>query len=199
MPFKTRTSGIFAAGLGALALLAGCSAPQETAVTEEETASLQDAASPVETPAPSEPAAGVEPATLQRRVEVNAAPAEVWAMIGPFCSLADWHPMVGSCTLDENTPPSRTIVTADGAATFVEAEYRRNDPAYIYSYRIVSGPLPVSDYQAMFRVEENGTGGSEIIWNSVYTPDAGAEAAAEQALTGIYESGLDAIAVAFAE
>lgn len=192
MIFSARKSGFFVTRLGAAALLVACSAPDEEAM-------VQDAPLPVESAAPSEVAMQAEPATLQRRIEVNAAPADVWERIGPFCSLADWHPAVGSCTMDGHSPPTRTIVTADGAATFVETEFRRHDPAFIYSYRIMSGPLPLTDYQAMFYVEDNGAGGSEIIWSSVYTPDAGAEAAAEAALVDIYETGLNAIAALYAE
>jgi len=136
---------------------------------------------------------------VSRSIDVQAAPAAVWEAIGPFCSISDWHPVVGTCEEDGNTPPTRTLVTADGAATFVELQTDRDDAAQTYSYTILSGPLPISDYVATISVEENASGGSTVQWSGVYTPDEGADEGAAEALTGIYDAGLGSIAASFAQ
>jgi hypothetical protein len=129
--------------------------------------------------------------TLSRSVEVTAPPATVWAMIGPFCAIQDWHPAIGTCVLDGKTPPTRTLVTKDGQATFVELQTARS--AAGYSYTFVSSPVPVSRYVSTIKVEARRGGGSTVTWSSAYTPDAGKADDARAALTGIYESGLAAI------
>src|SRR4051794_755013 len=73
-------------------------------------------------------------AILSRSVEVQASPDVVWSLIGPFCAIASWHPAIGTCTQDGKVPPTRTLVTKDGAAIFVELETARSDAQHRYSY-----------------------------------------------------------------
>src|SRR5689334_1056127 len=89
------------------------------------------------------PASADRPATLTRSVVVHARPDAVWAAIGPFCAIGQWHPAIGSCTLDGAAKPTRTLVTRDGAATFVELQVARDDAAHRYAYSFTSSPIPV--------------------------------------------------------
>jgi hypothetical protein len=136
-------------------------------------------------------------ATLAQSVDVNAAPADVWALIGPYCAIEAWLPPVGSCREDGGTPPTRTLVTKDRSATFVERELARSDAQHFYSYAFVSSPLPVRNYHATIRVIARGSGGSTITWSGEYLPDNGREQQAHDALSQIYQSGLDFIAASF--
>ena len=133
------------------------------------------------------------PAHLTRSIIVQAPPSTVWRLVGPFCTIGDWHPAIGSCRLDGARKPTRTLVTRDGAATFVELEVARNEAARSYSYSFTSAPVPVTHYVSTFSVRANGKYGSIVTWSSDYTPNDGQESAAATMLTGIYESGLAAI------
>ena len=121
-------------------------------------------------------------ASVTKSIDVDAPPAKVWAMIGPFCSISAWHPAIGKCTTDGNAEPTRTLVTIDGKATFVEIETARDEKGMSYSYAIKSSPLPLSDYKSTIKVEPKGEGLSTITWSSTFTPAAGKEANAEEAL-----------------
>ena len=132
-------------------------------------------------------------ASLSRSVDVSAAPAAVWAMIGPFCAIKDWHPAIGTCTENDMSPPTRTLVTKDGKATFVEPQTARSDADHSYSYAIKSSPLPIANYAATIKVTAKGSGMSTVTWTGTYSPEQGKEKDAEAALSGIYESGLEAI------
>ena len=77
-------------------------------------------------------------ATMSRNVDVNGTPAAVWSMIGPFCAIKDWLPPIGTCSEDGKAPPTRTLVTKDGKATFVEQETARSDAKHTYSYSFTS-------------------------------------------------------------
>ncbi len=139
------------------------------------------------------------PVSLTRSVEVKGDPAQVWAAIGAYCAIKDWHPAIGKCTEDGKTPTTRTLVTKDGKATFVELQTARDDVkhrytyTYTYTYTFTSAPVPVTHYSSTFKVEAVGPGSTRVTWSGAYTPDPGKEKDAADALTGIYESGLTAI------
>ena len=170
--------------LSALLVMSGCGGPESPSTEIQVT---PESVSIDETTLP----------TLSRSIEVTASAAEIWAAIGAFCSVPDWHPAVGTCSHDGESPPTRTLVTVDGQATFVELETARDDAMFTYSYAILSGPLPITDYIATISVAEMADGGSTVTWSSHYTPLEGHDETAASALTGIYDSGLAAIADRF--
>jgi Polyketide cyclase / dehydrase and lipid transport len=133
------------------------------------------------------------PASVSQSVDVHATPSAVWSMIGPFCSIKDWLPPVGTCSADNKTPPTRTLVTKDGKATFIEQQIERNDSQYFYSYTFKSSPVPVKDYKSTIRVTDKGNGISTISWSGTYEPLPGHEQDALATLSGIYEAGLATI------
>jgi hypothetical protein len=133
-------------------------------------------------------------ASVTKSIDVNAPPAKVWAMIGPFCSISAWHPAIGKCTSDEGQPaPTRTLVTKDGKGAFIELQTARDDNGMSYSYAIKSSPLPVSGYTSTIKVTPKGKDMSTVTWSGAFTPASGKEADAENAVSGIYQSGLDAV------
>ena len=136
-------------------------------------------------------------AKLSRSVTVQATPAAVWAAIGPFCAIGEWHPAIASCNLDGKATPTRTLVTRDGAK-FVELQLGYNNAARRYSYTFTTSPVPVTGYASTFSVTPSGKHASVVTWSGAYTPNAGQATAANAALAGIYESGLAAIQKQFA-
>ena len=135
-------------------------------------------------------AAPATAASLDKSVDVAAAAADVWARIGPFCSIKDWHPAIGQCTEKGDV---RTLTTKDGKATFVERQTAHDDKATTYSYAIEKSPLPITKYVSTLKVTPKGKGRSTVEWLATYTPDAGKEADAATAIGGIYQAGLDNI------
>ena len=128
-------------------------------------------------------------ASVDKMIDVAAPPEKVWAMIGPFCSIQDWHPAIGKCTEQNGV---RTLVTKDGKATFVEKQTANDAKSMEYSYEIQKSPLPITGYKSTIKVTKKGDG-SRVEWSSSYTPDKGKEDAANQAISGIYQGGLDNI------
>lgn len=129
-------------------------------------------------------------ASIDKSVEVKAPASKVWAMIGPFCAIKDWHPAIGKCTEEGGV---RTLVTKDGKATFVEKQTAHDDKDMTYSYHIEKSPLPMTDYNSTIKVMPTGSDSSKVEWSATYTPDQGKEQDVDKALTGIYEGGLDNI------
>ncbi|MGN6516149.1 MAG: SRPBCC family protein [Rhizomicrobium sp.] len=137
-------------------------------------------------------------ASLSRSIDVAAPPSQVWSVIGPFCAIKDWHPVVGSCSLDRAHTPTRTLVTKDGKTTFVELQTARNEAQRFYSYSFKSSPFPVTHYMGTLWVVPADHGTSTVLWTGSYTPLAGKDAEAEADFAGVYESGLAALKARFA-
>jgi len=136
---------------------------------------------------------GAAAANLSRTIEVSAPPAAVWSAIGAFCAIKDWLPPVGMCIEDGKTPSTRTLVTKDGKAAFVEKQTARSDAEHSYSYTFLSSPLPVTNYTSTIKVTAKGEGVSVVTWTGSYSPDSGKEKDASEALNGVYEAGLAGI------
>ena len=142
-------------------------------------------------------AAPASAANLTRSIEVDGSPAAVWSVIGSFCAIKDWLPPVGVCIEDGKSPPTRTLVTKDGKASFVETQTARNEKEYTYSYAFLSSPLPVTNYTSTIKVTAKNEGASVVTWTGTFTPDSGKEKDALDALSGVYEAGLAGIQARF--
>ena len=93
-------------------------------------------------------------------LDVQASPAEAWAVVGDPCGVTRWYPLYTSCTLEGNT---RTLERADGAVV-VEDLLSRDDEDMSYSYAVTAG-LPLAEHEASVRVDAEGSG-SRITWRT---------------------------------
>jgi uncharacterized protein YndB with AHSA1/START domain len=128
-----------------------------------------------------------------KSVDVDAAPAKVWTAIGDFCGIAQWHPAIASCAPSTKGGKHIRTLALKGGGTIVEQEVYRHNRQMEYRYTIVDGPLPVSDYQSTLKVSAHGTG-SVITWNGTFKAKGADDATATNAIQGIYDSGLAALA-----
>ncbi len=129
-------------------------------------------------------------ASVSKSIDVKAPPSEVWARVGPFCSIKEWHPDFGQCT---QTGGVRTLTTKDGRGPFVEKQVASEAKATSYSYTIEKSPLPLTSGKATFKVVPKGENVSTVEWSSTYTPNKGQEQAANDAIAALFQAGLDSI------
>jgi hypothetical protein len=129
-------------------------------------------------------------AEVERSITTARAPADAWALAGPFCGIAQWHPAIAECellTIDGR--PYRRLETASGEA-FLEREVERDEAGTSYRYAIERSPLPVSKYRSTLRVEPNGAG-SRIVWRAEFEVARGKDEPDTVATVAqIYEAGL---------
>lgn len=132
--------------------------------------------------------------TVVETIDVEGPASTVWQIIGSF-DVETWHPLVERCTVDAEDPPTRTIETKGDNGTFIESQTMRDDVAFMYSYRTISGPLPVDGFVSTIKVVGRGPDSSTISWDCAYTlSDDNAASATEAAVRGIFTSGLDSVA-----
>ncbi len=117
--------------------------------------------------------------------------SRVWEVVGDFTAIADWHPGVLHCEEDrEGTQVVRKLDV--GAETLVvERLEDTDDEAMAYTYSLVSGPLPVRDYQATLQVVADDETSCTLHWSSAFEPDGVSKSEAVAALQAIYRAGLD--------
>ena len=130
---------------------------------------------------------------------LSASPEEVWQEIGRFGQLS-WHPAVATTVVrgnPERTGAVREVTTVDGAV-LVEKLVAHAAGQHSMSYRILRSPLPVTGYVSTLRVQPGPFGGSKVVWSSHFRRTAAVDdAAARQAVEGIYRAGMQSLVKAF--
>ena len=119
-------------------------------------------------------------------VDLAAPPEEVWALVGAFGDLAQWHPWVPNCSLSEDgltrtihLGPNTAIEVLDPAATTPSS----------HSYRVEQSPVPVEDYRATWSVQARASG-CTVRWSAEFTPT---DPNAATFLATFFEQGFDAL------
>ena len=129
---------------------------------------------------------------VKREMQVAASPGEVWAIIGEFGKIAEWHPACSASSAETvGNDVQRTIAVGDGAR-IVEKLESQDDAAHSYSYSVIDGPLPVQDYLSQLSVEA-AEGGSVIHWSGRFNAKGAPDDKAVEVIAGIYELGLNAL------
>ena len=125
-------------------------------------------------------------------------PAEkVWDLIGGFNALPDWHPAVEKSEIEgEGHGSIRTLHLAGGGEIRERLE-QMDDEGKLYSYSIISSPLPVANYSATITVKESESGGSIIEWSSEFEAEGAPENEATKTIEGIYQAGFDNLSKMF--
>lgn len=127
---------------------------------------------------------------VERKLRTYGEPRDVWARIGAFDAIADWHPAVASAICD--IVPSglkRTLELIDGGKI---TELSSQIEEFRYSYSIVDGSVPVKEYLSEFRVD-NSDRCTVITWSGNFEAAGVNHAEAKAVIEEIYSAGLNAI------
>ena len=115
----------------------------------------------------------------------------VWATIGRFNAMPDWHPAVEKSEQSKDGGNTIRKLHLVGGGEIVEKLEMVDDKERLYSYSIQSGPLPVANYTASIRVRDTGAGCS-VEWSSEFDAATGVpENDATAAIRGVYEAGFE--------
>ncbi len=130
-------------------------------------------------------------AQLTRSVTLNAAPGEVWALIGGFESLPDWHPAVETSVREDIGGVEHRRLGLAGGGELLEKNLGSDTMSV--GYEIIEGQLPLADFKATISVAVAG-GKAVVVWASTFE---GTADGASDVVAGIYQAGLDALAAKF--
>ena len=88
----------------------------------------------------------------------SMSPDALWKKVGDFCGIGDWHPAVEKCVLERRRQAAHPF--AQGGGTLVEALEAVDNANHTYTYTILSGPLPVTNYHSTISVSPDPKGSS---------------------------------------
>lgn len=126
---------------------------------------------------------------VRKVAEIKAAPAAVWAKVGEWCAIKDWHPAIADCKPGKKG--FRTLTLKDGGK-ILEKITKTGKNAY--SYDIIDSPLPVKNYSATLTAKADSLGTTDLVWTAKFDPVKGKTAAeAEAVIAGIFDAGLNNI------
>jgi hypothetical protein len=129
---------------------------------------------------------------VKKRREAPGKPADVWAVVGDFCAIKDWHPAVTECEKVEEGGDTYRLLTLKDGGKIKEKLTKTGDTSY--SYEIVESPLPVKNYQATIYVDKDDEPDRvEIVWEAKFDADGVEDAEAEKVITGIFNAGVSGI------
>ena len=132
-----------------------------------------------------------------------AAPADkVWDAVKNFNELNTWHPAVASDEIvsgTNNTPGAVRLLTLKGGGTIKEKLLAFDASGHRFRYSIVEGVIPVTHYMSSLVVTSLAGNKTLVTWSGRFKrknvgdnpADNENDKAASDAISGVYQSGLD--------
>jgi mxaD protein len=146
--------------------------------------------------------AGAPQLHVTKTITINAPADKVWDTVKDFNALNTWHPAVEKDEIVEgtnNTVGAVRLLSLKGGGTIKEKLLRFNPANHTFSYAIVEGVIPVSDYRSRLAVRSAGDNKSTVVWSGRFkrknTGDNPADnendKTAVDTISGVYKGGLD--------
>jgi mxaD protein len=139
---------------------------------------------------------------VKKSVTIGAPADKVWDAVKNFNELNTWHPAVASDEIvsgTNNTPGAVRLLTLKGGGTIKEKLLQFDASGHRFRYSIVEGVLPVSHYTSSLVVTSVANDKTLVTWSGRFKrknvgdnpADNENDKAATDAITGVYQSGLD--------
>ena len=146
--------------------------------------------------------AAAPPLQVKKTITIAAPADKVWEAAKNFNGLNTWHPALASDEIvsgTNNTVGAVRLLTLKGGGTIKEKLLQFDETGHRFRYSIVEGVLPVSHYTSTFVVTSLGKNKTLVTWSGRFKrknlgdspPDAESDKAATDAITGVYQSGLE--------
>ena len=127
-------------------------------------------------------------AKIHEEIVIDEVIDEVWRVMGDFGDMSPWFPSAQQCSVTgTGIGAVRRLQMPDGGVLFEEQVERVEQEQY--TYKIIDGEVPFSDYSSCFRVVAEGDA-TRVIWTADFIPTAGAEESAVDFVASVYRGGL---------
>jgi len=142
---------------------------------------------------------------VEKKVEINADTAKVWALAKDFAAIGKWHPDVTNVKMEEKKDadtgqllPHR-LVTLKNGTTFLEKLRETNDAEMKLDYKMIDGSdstIAVSNYRTVLQVKPAGDGKTIVTLtarfynkaNTMEAPPGADNPAANKAINALYDA-----------
>jgi hypothetical protein len=130
--------------------------------------------------------------TVKKRTEAPGLPPEIWAIVGDFCAIKTWHPVVEDCVETKEGDVIFRTLSLKGGGTIKEKLTGKDDLSY--SYEIVESPLPVKNYKSKLWLEvDDEPDRSVIYWQSDFDANGASDDDAKAKITDVLAAGVKGI------
>ncbi|NEH97726.1 SRPBCC family protein [Rhizobium leguminosarum] len=130
---------------------------------------------------------------------ISAEAGNVWARIRDFNALAKWHPRIRDSRIEDALPADkigciRSIHLQNGDM-IREQLVALSDYDLFYSYTMLEGPMPLSDYMATLRLTPVTDGARTFAeWSAEFSCDPANETDLTNTLgSSVFQGGFDAL------
>lgn len=132
--------------------------------------------------------------SVRQVAKVPGSDKDVWAKVGGFCAIKDWHPALSGCEETKEGDATFRILTLKDGAKIKEKLTGTSETGY--TYQIIEGPLPVKDYFASFSARADGDEPNTVIvvWSASFAANGKPDSEARGIIEGIFKDGLKSIA-----
>jgi mxaD protein len=139
---------------------------------------------------------------VKKTVTIDAPASQVWDAVKSFDALNTWHPAVATDQIESGTNDTVgavRLLTLKGGGTIKEKLLAFDDSGHRFRYAIVEGVLPVSHYTSSLVVTSLAGDKTLVTWSGKFKrknlgddpADSENDKAATDAISGVYQSGLD--------
>jgi len=140
--------------------------------------------------------------SVTKTASIDAPAAKVWDAVKDFNALNSWHPAVATDEIVEgknNAVGAVRLLTLKGGGTIKEKLLSFDSAGHTFKYAIVDGVIPVSGYTSTLTVKSAGDNKSTVTWSGHFKRknvgdnpgDKENDKTATDAITGVYQGGLD--------
>lgn len=130
---------------------------------------------------------------VREQATIKAPIERVWNQIAPFCAIADWHPAVEGCTLRKTGGTQERDLALKGGGAIQERLMSVSAAKHRLRYTLLSGPLPVKNYNSTIRLSAVDASTTRITWSSSFEASGAPDAEARKTIAGIYTSGIEGL------
>lgn len=130
----------------------------------------------------------------QESIEIDAKASDVWSKMSNYGDLGAWHPAVKSTEIVEgknNEKDAIRVLTLQDGGTIREKLEFYSAARKRYSYTILEGVLPVSDYHSTISVKAISADKSKVTWRGKFKSAGASDEDALKTISGVYRGGLD--------
>jgi hypothetical protein len=135
---------------------------------------------------------------VEREAVIAVGADALWALVGDFGKVAEWHPLVSACSIEPHgsTQPSRRLILEDGTEVH-EQLVLRDAAARHLRYRMLTFPLPVSAQDNSIDVSPTAGGQARLRLAAEFQPLDGASDEATSINATVFEQVLAALSTRF--
>ena len=129
-------------------------------------------------------------------VAIEASAEDVWAVVGNFNGLPDWHPWVTTSVLEPAAGGiGRGVTIVGGTAGRRELTERLvsfDSTRREWAYTVIAGPMTFANYVGRIRVTPSGSGTCTVEYAGRFTAAPGnTDAEASERIRTFWEAGLN--------